>query len=86
VLEGKLFKYFEETQNSNTVSHKTLQLQAPETVQSLNIAGNKFKAGTGWIDRFMKRKNLPLRTITPLCATSYPLISQVVILFTTIIK
>jgi hypothetical protein len=65
-LEEKLLKYFQETRsNGNAVSHKMLQFRARDIAQSLNISENEFKASRGWIDRFMKRKNLSVRT--PLC-------------------
>jgi hypothetical protein len=43
-----------------------LQLRACEITWSLNIEENEFKANRGWIDRFMKLKNLLLRWGTSL--------------------
>jgi hypothetical protein len=43
--------------------------------QLLNIAGNKFKASTGWINRFMKGQNLLLKEDVTVPEATY-MISQ----------
>jgi hypothetical protein len=55
------------TKNGNAVSYELLQLRAREIMQSLNITENELKASKGWIKRFMKGKNLSLRSGTSLC-------------------
>jgi hypothetical protein len=53
-LEEQLFKYFEKTQNNSSYKHMDSTIP--------NIVGKEFKARRTLINRFMKRKNLSLRS------------------------